>query len=72
VPFPCAGAELDEVACDGDEEEDWVSGGLDELACDREESSEAEDRVVEAAAAAAGAADAPFDDEACGVGLNDC
>jgi len=72
VPFPCVGAELDEAACDEDEGEDWASGELNELACDKDESSEAEDRVVEAAAAAAGAADAPFGDEACGVGLNDC
>jgi len=72
VPFPCVGAELDEVACGEDEGEDSIGGELDELACDKDESSEAEDRAVEAAAAAAGAADVPSDDEACGVGVNDC
>ena len=72
VPCPCVGTELDEVACGEDEGEDWVSGELDELACDKDESSEAGDRAVEAAAAAACAADVPFDDEACSVGVNDC
>ncbi len=72
MPFPCAGAELDEAACGEDEGEDWVSEELDELACDKDESSEAEDRVVEAASAAACAADVPSDNETCDVGVDNC
>ncbi len=72
MPFPCVETELDEAACGEDEGEDWVSGELDELVCDKDKSSEAKDRAVEAAAAAAGAADAPSDGEACDVGVDDC
>jgi hypothetical protein len=68
VPFPCVETELDEVVCGEVAEEDFVDGELDELACDKDESSEAEERVVEPAAAAAGAADALSDDKACDVG----
>lgn len=72
MPFPCVGAELDEGACGEHDGEDSVSGELDELAHDKDESSEAKDCAVEVAAAAAGAADAMSDDEACDVGVDDC
>lgn len=70
--FTCVETELDGAESGEDEGEDLFGGELDELACDRAESSEAEDCVVEAAAAAAGVADAPSDDKACNVGVDDC